>query len=54
MIAVDKRGIILSKRTLEFESEGVLNPAAIRVADSVHLFYRAVGKGNYSTIDIAC
>lgn len=50
MIAVDKKGVILSKRALEFESDGVLNPAAIRVADSVHLFYRAVGKGNYSTI----
>lgn len=50
MIAVDKKGVILSKRALEFECEGVLNPAAIRVAESVHMFYRAVGKGNYSTI----
>lgn len=50
MLNVDKKGVILSKRSLDFEREGVLNPAAIRVADSVHMFYRAVGKGNYSTI----
>jgi hypothetical protein len=28
----------------------VLNPAVIRDGDSVHLFYRAVQNGNYSTI----
>ena len=35
---------------MEFENEGVLNPAAIREGDSVHLFYRAVRKGNHSSI----
>jgi predicted GH43/DUF377 family glycosyl hydrolase len=35
---------------LEFENEGVLNPAVIREGDSVHIFYRAVRKGNHSTI----
>jgi predicted GH43/DUF377 family glycosyl hydrolase len=35
---------------LEFENEGVLNPAVIREGDSVHLFYRAVRKGNHSSI----
>ncbi len=50
MVNVKKEGIILSKTNLEFENEGVLNPAAIRVGDSVHLFYRAVRQGNYSII----
>jgi predicted GH43/DUF377 family glycosyl hydrolase len=50
MIVVKKEGIILEKTELEFENEAVLNPAAIREADSVHLFYRAVRKGNYSTV----
>jgi predicted GH43/DUF377 family glycosyl hydrolase len=50
MIQVKKEGIILKKTDIEFENEGVLNPAAIREGDSVHLFYRAVRKGNYSSI----
>ena len=50
MIEVKKEGIILKKTHLEFENEGVLNPAVIREGDSVHLFYRAVRKGNHSSI----
>jgi beta-1,2-mannobiose phosphorylase / 1,2-beta-oligomannan phosphorylase len=50
MIAVKKEGIILEKTELEFENDGVLNPAVIRQGDSVHIFYRAVRTGNYSTI----
>ncbi len=50
MIEVKKEGIIISKTTLGFENEGVLNPAAIREGDDIHLFYRAVRKGNYSSI----
>ena len=50
MIEVKKEGILLKKTNLEFENEGVLNPAAIREGDEVHLFYRAVRKGNFSTI----
>lgn len=50
MIEVKKEGILIEKTELGFENEGVLNPAAIRVGDDVHLFYRAVSKGNYSTI----
>ena len=42
MIGVKKEGIILTKTDLEFENEGVVNPAAIREGDSVHLFYRAM------------
>lgn len=50
MIEVKKEGILIEKTPLGFENEGVMNPAAIRVDDHVHLFYRAVSKGNYSTI----
>ncbi len=50
MIQVKKEGVVLKKTTLDFENEGVLNPAVIRDGDGIHIFYRAVGKGNYSTI----
>jgi beta-1,2-mannobiose phosphorylase / 1,2-beta-oligomannan phosphorylase len=50
MTEVKKEGILLTKTDLEFENEGVLNPAVIREGDSVHIFYRAVRNGNYSTI----
>ncbi len=50
MIKVQREGVLLSKTDLEFENEGVLNPAVIREGDSVHLFYRAVRKGNNSSI----
>lgn len=50
MLDVKKEGILLSKTDLGFENEGVLNPATIREGNSVHMFYRAVRKGNYSTI----
>lgn len=33
-----------------FENEGVLNPAVIKEDDCIHMFYRAVSKGNYSSI----
>lgn len=50
MISVKKEGVLLSKTDLDFENEGVLNPAVIRVGDNVHLFYRAVRTGNHSSI----
>jgi beta-1,2-mannobiose phosphorylase / 1,2-beta-oligomannan phosphorylase len=50
MVTVKKEGILLRKTTLTFENEGVLNPAAIRVGDDVHLFYRAVSTGNHSSV----
>lgn len=50
MIEVKKEGILLKKTQLEFENEGVLNPAVIRIGDFVHVFYRAVSTGNHSSI----
>ncbi len=50
MIEVKKEGILLHKSLLSFENEGVLNPAAIKQGKAIHLFYRAVRKGNHSSI----
>ncbi|GEP51079.1 hypothetical protein FNO01nite_17510 [Flavobacterium noncentrifugens] len=50
MVTVKKEGIVFEKTVLDFENEGVLNPAVIRVGNEVHLFYRAVRSGNHSTI----
>jgi len=50
MIEVKKEGILLKKTYLEFENEGVLNPAVMQEGNTVHIFYRAVRKGNYSSI----
>ena len=50
MVAVKKEGVILRKTALTFENEGVLNPATYQDGNTVHLFYRAVRKGNHSTV----
>lgn len=50
MVNVTKEGILLKKTESVFENDGVLNPAAIREGDFVHMFYRAVQKGNISSI----
>jgi len=50
MVQVKKLGVILDKTALIFENEGVLNPAVIKEGEHVHVFYRAVSKGNFSTI----
>jgi predicted GH43/DUF377 family glycosyl hydrolase len=53
MIKVKKEGVILKKTELGFENEGVLNPGVISEGNSTHIFYRAVRKGNYSTVGYA-
>ncbi len=50
MLTVKKEGILLEKTRRGFENEAVFNPAAVRVDDDVHLFYRAVREGNYSSV----
>lgn len=50
MIEVKKEGVVLQQTALSFENDGVLNPAVIKEGDIIHLFYRAVRKGNYSSI----
>jgi predicted GH43/DUF377 family glycosyl hydrolase len=50
MIEVTKHGVILEKTNAGFEDEGVLNPAVQQEGDTLHLFYRAVSRGNYSSV----
>ena len=50
MVEIKKEGILLQKSALGFECEGVLNPAVIQNEEGFHMFFRAVGKGNYSTV----
>ena len=53
MITIEKLGIILSPTEKEFENTGVLNPGIYQEGNTVHILYRAVQKGNYSTIGYA-
>lgn len=53
MITVKKEGVILKETKLEFENDGVLNPAILQDGNTVHVFYRGVRRGNYSTIGYA-
>lgn len=50
MIEVKKEGVLLGKTGLEFENAGVLNPGTYQVGVNIHMFYRAVKIGNYSSI----
>lgn len=50
MLRVKKEGVVLRKTSLDFENEGVLNPAIFQDGNKVHMFYRAVSKGNFSSI----
>jgi len=47
MISVKKNGIVLETTNLRFENQAVLNPACIKEGNIVHMFYRAVRKGDY-------
>ena len=50
MIKVHKEGVLLQKTAQKFENKAVLNPAAIREGDYVHLFYRALNEKDVSSI----
>lgn len=50
MITVKKEGIILKKTALAFENDSVLNPGVMQEGTTLHMLYRAVKKGNYSTV----
>ena len=45
-----KEGVLIDRTDLEFEREGVLNPGCLQDGDTIHMYYRAVRPGNYSTI----
>jgi predicted GH43/DUF377 family glycosyl hydrolase len=53
MVTIEKLGIILSPTDKEFENTGVLNPGIYQEGNTVHILYRAVQEGNYSTIGYA-
>ena len=50
MLRIKREGILLEKTNLEFENEGVLNPAVYQEGNIIYLFYRAVRAGNHSSI----
>ncbi len=50
MVSIKKEGVVFNKTALGFENEGVMNPAAIYENGFTHIFYRAVSKGNYSSV----
>lgn len=50
MLQIKKEGIVLEKTKLSFENDSVLNPAILQEGNTVHMLYRAVRNGNYSTI----
>ncbi|SDD88825.1 Predicted glycosyl hydrolase, GH43/DUF377 family [Pricia antarctica] len=52
-ISIEKLGVILSPSKLGFENNGVLNPGIFQEGEQVHIFYRAVEDGNFSTIGYA-
>ncbi|MDR7212356.1 pesticidal protein Cry7Aa [Flavobacterium piscis] len=45
-----KHGVILEKTERAFEESGVLNPAIYQDENTVHMFYRATKRGNFSTV----
>jgi predicted GH43/DUF377 family glycosyl hydrolase len=49
-LKVKKEGILLEKTSLYFENDAVFNPAVIEKDGLIHLFYRALSKGDFSTI----
>ncbi|TDD97034.1 glycoside hydrolase family 130 protein [Flavobacterium cellulosilyticum] len=53
MITIEKHGILLSPTENEFENNAVLNPGIFQEGNTVHIFYRAVQNGNFSTIGYA-
>ncbi|MFV8466149.1 hypothetical protein [Flavobacterium sp. LB1P62] len=53
MVTIEKLGIILSPTENEFENNGVFNPGIYQEGNIIHILYRAVQHGNYSTIGYA-
>jgi len=50
MVIIKKEGVILEATEREFENQAVLNPTVLQKGNNIHMFYRAVRKGNYSSI----
>ncbi len=50
MLKLKFYGKLLEKTELAFENEGVLNPTCIQQDGLTHMFYRAVRRGNFSSL----
>jgi predicted GH43/DUF377 family glycosyl hydrolase len=50
MVVIKREGVLLEATDLEFENQSVLNPTIYQEDNTLHMFYRAVRKGNYSSI----
>ena len=50
MVEIKREGIILETTDNEFENQAVLNPTCFQEGNTVHMFYRAVKQGNFSSI----
>jgi predicted GH43/DUF377 family glycosyl hydrolase len=53
MVTVEKLGIILSPTEFDFENNGVFNAGIYQDGNTIHILYRAVEHGNFSTIGYA-
>ena len=53
MITIEKLGILLSPTNLDFENNGVFNAGIYQEGNILHILYRAVEHGNFSTIGYA-
>ncbi len=53
MIQVTKHGVLLEATKNRFENQAVLNPTCYQNGNTVHMYYRAVHEGNYSSIGYA-
>lgn len=50
MVEIKREGVLLEATDFEFENQAVLNPAIYQEGRTLHMFYRAVRQGNYSSI----
>lgn len=50
MLKINRLGVIIRGSGKGFEQDGVLNPGVIQEGNVIHVFYRAVATGNYSSI----
>ncbi|MFV8370623.1 pesticidal protein Cry7Aa [Flavobacterium sp. LB2R40] len=53
MISIEKLGVLMGPTDKQFENNGVFNPGIYQEGDTIHILYRAVEQGNFSTIGYA-
>ncbi len=50
MVKIRRECVLLEPSENEFENQAVLNPTVVQQGDTLHMFYRAVKEGNYSSV----